>query len=261
MSYYPILDVPGVSGWTKLYNFSPNNWEVRHHREQWINFTFSTGEKWITENLGKLPFGAVRTVNADEFRGRMKTNTISLVSLTNTPLPPSSLSLPILSGPRTTTPAWRATIGLSSAYAQTSYQGELDPFPRSGTLLTFGPFLQYGIGIENFLIFLNVENLAVTRTAEIEIYDASGLNFKGRFTVRNNSSNMISLDDLGLNGEDLPLIICRDMAGIPLYFSRTTDGSFLSLEHTHPPASFVVHGSRWEAQKLLKKHWFTKVSS
>jgi len=72
---------------------------------------------------------------------------------------------------------------------------------------------------------------------------------------------MISLDDLGLNGEDLPLIICRDMAGIPLYFSRTTDGSFLSLEHTHPPASFVVHGSRWEAQKLLKKHWFTKVSS
>jgi hypothetical protein len=72
---------------------------------------------------------------------------------------------------------------------------------------------------------------------------------------------MIALDDLGLNAEDLPLIICRDMAGIPLYFSRKSDGAFMSLEHTHPPASFVVHGSRWEAQKLLKKHWFTKVSS
>jgi hypothetical protein len=261
MSYYPILDVPGVSGWTKLYNFSPNNWEARLQREQWINFTFSTGEKWVTETLGKLPFGAVRTVTADELRGRKKTNTISLLSLTHTPLPASSLSLPVLSSPKTTTPAWRATIGLCSDCAQTSYQGELDPFPRSGTLLTFGPFLQYGIGIENYLIFLNAENSAVTRTSELEIYDANGLNFKGRFTVRNNSSNMISLDHLELTGEDLPLIICRGMAGIPLYFSRTTDGAFMSLEHTHPPASFVVHGSRWEAQKLLKKHWFTKVGS
>jgi len=261
MAYYPILDISGVAGWTKLYNFSPNNWEARRQREQWINFTFSTGGEWVTETLGKLPFGAVRTVTADELRGRMKTNSIALLSLTPTLLPPSSLSLPVLSGSRTNTPAWRATIGLSSAYMQTSYQGELDPFPRNGTLLTFGPFLQYGIGIENYLIFLNAENLAVTRTAELEIYDANGLNCKGRFTVRNNSSNMIALDDLGLNAEDLPLIICRDMAGIPLYFSRTSDGAFMSLEHTHPPASFVVHGSRWEAQNLLKKHWFTKVSS
>jgi hypothetical protein len=261
MSYYPILDIPGVSGWTKLYNFPPNNWEARREREQWVNFTYSTGEKWVTESLGKLPFGEVRTVTADELRGRMKTNAIALLSLTHNPLPPSSLLLPVLGGPTTTIPAWRATIGLSSAWAQTSYQGELDTFPPSGTLLTFGPFLQYGIGIENYLIFLNAENSAVTRSAEIEIYDASGLNLKGRFTVRNNSPNMIALDDLGLNAEDLPLIICREMAGIPLYFSRTTDGAFMSLEHTHPPASFVVRGSRWEAQKLLKKHWFTKVSS
>ena len=261
MSYYPILDVPGIAGWTKLYNFSPNNWEARHQREQWINCTFSTGEKWVTESLGKLPFGAVRTVTANELRGRMKANTIALLSLTHTPLPGNSLSLPELSNSRTTTPAWRATIGLSSAFAQTSYQGELDPFPRSGTLLTFGPFLQYGIGIENYLFFLNAENSAITRKAEIEIYDASGLNFKGRFTVRNNSLNMIALDGFGLNGEDLPLIICRDMAGIPLYFSRTSDGTFMSLEHTHPPASFVVHGSRWEAQKLLKKNWFNKARS
>jgi len=261
MSYYPILDVPGIAGWTKLYNFSPNNWESGQRREKWINLTFSTGEQWVTESLGKLTTDAVRTVTAEELRGRIKTNAIALLSLTHAPLPRNSSSLPNLSGPRTTTPAWRATIGLRSEYAQTSYQGELDPFPRSGTLLTFGPFLQYGIGIENYLIFLNVENSAVTRKAELEIYDASGLNLKGRFTVCNNASNFIALDNLGLNPEDLPLIICKDMAGIPLYFSRTTDGAFMSLEHTHPPASFVVHGSRWEIQKLLKKHWFTKVSS
>jgi hypothetical protein len=85
MSYYPILDLPGVSGWTKLYNFSPNNWEGRHHREQWINFTFSKGGEWVSETLGKLPFGGVRTVTADELRGRMKTNAMALLSLTHFP--------------------------------------------------------------------------------------------------------------------------------------------------------------------------------
>jgi hypothetical protein len=50
------------------------------------------------------------------------------------------------------------------------------------------------------------------------------------------------------------------MAAIPLYFSSAMDGAYLSLEHTHPPASLVVHGRRWEAQKMLKNRWFAKVA-
>ena len=260
MSYYPILNVPGVAAWTTLYNFAPNNWEVKHCRELWINATFSLEKEWVTENLGKLPIGAVTKVTADQLCGLVPSNTLVLLSLTNTPIPRISTSLPRLDSSRTTMPAWRASIGLSSGCTETSYQGELDSFPKNGTLLTFGPFVQYGVGIENYLIFLNAENSPVTRISELEIYDAKRLNLRARFSVRNNSSNVISLDYLGLNEDDLPLIICKDMAGIPLYFSHTADRALMSLEHTHPPASFVVHGKRWEAQKLLKKHWFSKVS-
>ena len=127
-------------------------------------------------------------------------------------------------------------------------------------MLTFGPFLQFGASLENHLILLNVENSAVSRTSELEVFDAAGLCLKGRFKVRNNAANVIPLDGLDLGPEDLPLFICRGMAAIPLYFSRTRDGAFLSLEHTHPPASLVVHGKRWEAQKLLKNRWFAKAA-
>jgi len=242
-----------------VYNFAPNNWEVKLNCERWINVTYSMENEWITENLGTLSEGGVRTVTADELCGVVPTNTLALLSLTNNPISRNSCSLPVLSGTLNTTPVWRATIGLSSAHTKTSYQGEIDPFPQNGTLLSFGPFLQYGKDIENYLIFLNVENSAATRTAEIEIYTANRLNLKGKFTVRNNSSNIIALNDLELNKDDLLLVMCKKMAGIPLYFSRTIDGVYMSLEHSHPPASFVVHGNRWEAQKLLKKNWFNKV--
>ena len=76
--------------------------------------------------------------------------------------------------------------------------------------------------------------------------------------VKNNDATIIPLDGLEFSSTDLPLIICRDMSAIPLYFSKTSDGTFLSLEHTHPPASYVIHGNRWAAQKILKKIWFSR---
>ena len=260
MSYFPVLNVPNAKCWTTVYNFAPNNWEVTRNHEQYLNVTFSTEKEWITESLGVVPKGGIKTVTADDLHGLVADNVLALLSLTRTPIPKISRTLPDLGDAKTATPAWRATIGISSSWTQTSYQGELDPFPQSGTLLSFAPFLQFGMGIENYMIFLNLEKSPTTRLSDIEIYDTKKLNLKGRFIVRNNSSNMIPLNNFGLNENDLPLIICKNMAGIPLYFSRTADSNFMSLEHTHPPASFVVHGNRWEAQKLLKQNWFAKLS-
>lgn len=260
MSFFPILNLPDAKCWTTVYNFAPNNWEITHTDQQYLNVTFSAGKEWITQCLGMVPKGGIKTVTTDDVYGLVSDNVLALLSLTGVPIPQSSKLLPDLGNVRTVTPAWRATIGIKSSWTQTSYQGELDPFPQSGTLLSFAPFFQFGIGIENYMIFLNLEKSPATRISNIEIYDTKTLNLKGRFIVRNNAANIISLNNLGLNENDLPLIICKDMAGIPLYFSRTTDGTFMSLEHSHPPASYVVHGNRWEAQKLLKKNWFAKLS-
>jgi hypothetical protein len=46
------------------------------------------------------------------------------------------------------------------------------------------------------------------------------------------------------------------MAGIPFGFGISKEKKMLSLEHTHPPASFVVHGKRFLVQKEIKQKWF-----
>jgi len=261
MSYFPLLIAPGCEGWVGLSNFSPNNWEVRHSESQFINVTWASNGMWRTKNLGVLAPGACKTITANDVAEIVPVDALPLLSLTRTPTAEKSEVLPRLDSAQTSVPAWRATLGLSTLKAQTSYQGELDAFPPQGSLLTFGPFLQFGEGIKNHLILLNVENSPAIRSAELEIYDAAGLKLRGRFPVSNNAANSIPLDRLGFEPGDLPMFICRGMAAIPLYLSSAMEGAYLSLEHTHPPASLVVHGRRWEAQKLLKSRWFAKVSS
>lgn len=261
MSYYPILKAPGVQGWTTLCNFAPNNWETTRCPAQLINVTWPSTDGWMTKNLGVLAPNAMRTVTSNEVADVVPAEAVALLSLTISAPPSQSETLPELDTLRTMVPAWRATLGLSSAVAQASYQGEIDPFPPKGTLLTFGPFMQFGAGIENFLILLNIEGSPKRRQSEVEVYNADGMTLMGRFEVRNNAANIIPLDGLGFGVGDLPAFICRGLTGIPLYFSRTTDGAHMSLEHTHPPGSLVVHGRRWEAQKMLKNVWFKKVAS
>ncbi len=258
MSFYPILKAPDSKGWTTLFNFPPNNWEVRDSSEKYINVTWAEDGKWRTANIGKLAFNGIRTFGFDDLPKVIPQGVLPLLSLTLSKLPTHSDSLPKLDGIRTMVPAWRATLGLSTEHTSTSYQGEIDPFPVPASLLTFGPFMQFGHGIENFLIFLNIEKSPVTRVAQVEIYDADKTVLKGKFEVRNNDATIVALDGLGFSPTDLPLIICREMSAVPLYFSKTSDGNFLSLEHTHPPASYVIHGKRWDAQKILKKIWLSR---
>lgn len=259
MSYYPLLKAPEAQGWVTLCNFPPNNWEGRCFR-RFVNVTWESHGVWHTRNLGTLEPEAVRRIAATDVAELVPPDSLALLSLTRTVPPVESAMLPQLDAPQAAVPAWRATIGVSTMTAQTCYQGELDPFPPQGTLLTFGPFLQWGQGISNYLILLNIENSPVVRRAELEIYDAASLKRRNKHSIRNNAGNIVPLDGLGFEANDLPLIICREMAAIPLYFSSTKDGAYLSLEHTHPPASLVIHGRRWGAQRLLKSRWFAKVA-
>ena len=260
MSYYPILKAPGCQGWTTLCNFSPNNWESRDYSKKFINVTWRYETGWRTEIIGTLLPGMTRTICNQDIAGLVHEDALPLLSLTVAKLPTHSDNLPRTDKPKTTVPAWRATLGLSTDTTSTSYQGEIDPFPFQGSLLTFGPLIQFGEEVENYLILLNIEDSSIIRTSQVEIYDSRETLLKSTFDVRNNGVTIIALNDFGFNPSDLPLIICRGMAAIPLYFSKTTDGAFLSLEHTHPPASYVIHGRRWEAQKILKKIWFSKTS-
>ena len=259
MSFYPVLAAPGSTGQTTLYNFPPNNWEDIRKERRLVNLTWAQDSVWHSVTLGELAFGAMQTYTRAGIASKVPDDALPLLSLVSTPFPERSESLTaIMHG--TNMPNWRATLGLVSPLASTCYQGELDPFPAPGSLLTFAPFMQFGAGIENYMLFLNLEKNPKTRTSMVEIYDgAKPAHCLGSGEVRNNAVSVVGLDGLGLGPEDLPVVICKGMSGIPLYFSKTVDGAFLSLEHTHPPASYVIHGKRWDAQKILKTEWFAKL--
>ena len=76
--------------------------------------------------------------------------------------------------------------------------------------------------------------------------------------VSTNSATCIPLNDIGYLPTDLPLFISPSMAGIPFGLGVSRDGHMLSMEHTHPPASFVLFGNRNAIQGKIKKTWFNK---
>jgi hypothetical protein len=259
MPYFPLLQAPGCSGHTTLYNFPPNNWEDKRKERRLVNLTWAEDGAWRSVTLGALAFGAMQAYTRADLVAHVPDDVLPLLSLASSPFPEYSESLPAaMRG--TAMPNWRATLGLVSPLASTFYQGELDPFSSPGSLLTFAPFMQFGAGIENYMLLVNLEKSAQARTSTVEIYDSA---IPGRccggFEVRNNAVSVVSLDGTGMGPEDLPVIICKGMSGIPLFFSKTADGACLSLEHTHPPASYVIHGKRWDVQKILKNDWFAKL--
>jgi hypothetical protein len=241
-------------------NFPPNNWESDFNCTRLVNVTWAADGLWHSKVLTELPFGSARTFSKEDACPSLPDDTMPLLSLTTAPLPEQCLSLPrVVNG--TSMPSWRATLGLISSSASTSYQGELDPFPETGSLLTFGPFIQFGSNIENFVLLLNIEMSPVSRTSKIDVHDSAEPNhLKISTRVRNNSISALCLDGLHFDINSLPVVSCKGMSGIPLYFSKTSDGSFLSIEHTHPPASYVIHGDRWNAQRVMKKKWFDKLA-
>lgn len=240
-----------------MHNFSPNNWEKIKPSNKTIWALHSDGEKWITKKLDTLQMGQSKTYYYDEFelKRESKFSPIILLQYRKTSLNSNLESLPSHEFKFSKTPEWRATVGFQLNNSQTSYQGEINPFPPKASLLTFHPFIQYN-NIDNHFIFLNAEDSPIYRKAEIEIYNSETKILIDRVEILSNHINVIPLDKYGFKQNELPLFICRSMAGIPFGFGISKTKGMLSMEHTHPPGSFVVHGERFLVQKQIKQNWF-----
>ena len=157
----------------------------------------------------------------------------------------------------TTTPIWRSTVCVYRDNSSASYQGEIEPFPEKATLISFIPFMQKKINVSNYLIFLNLESkpnkrkgslkFSTVRQPELIIKDTE---------IKSNSCNFIDLNNLNIEDDELLVCYTKSMSGIPLFLSFSNDDSTMSLEHTHPPASFLIHGNRNNLQRIIKENWY-----
>ena len=261
MSFYPLFNINDNSGFVRLANFAPNNWEKVPVGNKNVYAFHTNGYQWQVDQLGTIPENEFSSFYSPDFlsiNGKEVDGTrieeLVLLEMRQDELPELLDELPASDLPSTHWPEWRATIGFKSAHSRVSYQGEINPTPSKSTLLTFHPFIQFE-DIRNYFVFVNIEKSPLHRWSEMEIY-LSGTGKKiDSVKIRNNAANIIPLDYYGFSSEDLPVFYCRNMAGIPFGFGKSITSGMLSLEHTHPPGSLTLHGNRLFAQRDIKIGW------
>ena len=258
MAFFPLANTSKATGYCTLHNYSPNNWEPIQECQKLVWAMYSDGKNWITKNLGQLGIGESKTYYYNDiYQGDEKIDQpLILLQFRKTPLAKRLSVLPDHEFIYNKVPEWRATVGFSLNQGQTSYQGEINPFPPKASLLTFHPFIQY-TKTNNYFLFLNAERAPQFREEFIEIYEANSKKFIDKVHVKSNSCNMFGLDKYNFSSDQLPVFLCRSMAGIPFGLGVSKNGEMLSLEHTHPPASFAVHGERFKVQGEIKRQWLT----
>ena len=153
MAFFPIANTSKALGYTTLHNFPTNNWEPIVNIKKSVWAIYSDGIKWITIELDNLEIGDSKTYYYDDIikKQNKKVNPLILLQFRKTSLPGKLKTLPKHEFIYNSTPEWRATVGFSLNQAQTSYQGEINPFPPMATLLTFHPFIQYNETENHFL--------------------------------------------------------------------------------------------------------------
>ncbi len=257
MAFFPLSSAINTNGFCTVHNFPPNQWELGLNSRKSLWAIYSDSNNWQTEKLDDFEVGESKTYYYNDLSKLNKiVNSLILLQFRKTPLEKKLKVLPEHEFKYTKLPEWRSTVGFELGEAQTSYQGEINPFPPSASLLTFHPFIQFN-EVKNYLLILNIEKSPLSRSAELEIFNSGSKNLIDKVKIQNNTTNVIPLNKYGFNSNDLPLFLCRDMAGIPFGFGISKNEMMLSLEHTHPPASFVVHGDRFKVQGEIKKKWFS----
>lgn len=218
---------------------------------------WSEGSHWATQNLGAIEFGESRRLDSSSHPEKLK-NGLCLIYPTRGELKFQISELPELPVWNSRIPEWRATTGFMNSISQTSYQGEIFPLPNKASLLTFHPFIQYG-DVENRLLILNVTGKPEIIESDILLFDSKSRSKRGSHIVRTNTLTTIQLDKFNFAPQELPAFVIPNMAGIPFGLGVSKDGSMLSMEHTHPPASLVLFGNRFAVQGSIKKKWFSKL--
>ena len=257
MAFFPLLKTKYLSGFCTLHNYAPNNWEPITSSKKNVWAIYSDGKTWVTKFVDEIDIGLSRKYFYDDiYQGELKGSPpLILLQFRKSGIDDNLKELPPHEFNLSKTPEWRSTVGFSLNESETSYQGEIEPFPKSASLLTFHPFIQYK-NINNYLLFINIEKSPYYREEEIEVFEANSKKLIDKVMVKNNSANLIELDKYIFSSNHLPVFICRSMAGIPFGLGIQKNKKMLSMEHTHPPASFVIHGDRFKVQGEIKRRWF-----
>jgi len=252
------MKTPNLNGFCDLVYESPNNWENRIHKPISLYLLWSNGNRWVSKKISEMNYGdEIRLVTNDIDEKCLATG-LALIYPSLEPIEPELSTLPSRKVWYSEIPAWRNTSGFYNEFTQVSYQSDIEPLPSKASLLTFHPFIQFGDVINNLLV-LNVTNDPKIQSGKISMFNSFDKSFIADSLISTNSLTTIPLDIYNFKPTDLPVFYSPEIAGIPFGLGIAKSGKMLSLEHTHPPASLVLHGNRRAIQGKIKKSWIEKL--
>ena len=256
--FFPLMKTPNLNGFCDLVYESPNNWENRIHKPISLYLLWSNGNRWLSKKISEMNYGdEIRLVTKDIDEKCLATG-LALIYPSLEPIEPELSTLPSQKVWYSEIPAWRNTSGFYNEFTQVSYQSDIEPLPSKASLLTFHPFIQFGDVINNLLV-LNVTNDPKIQSGKISMFNSFDKSFVADTLISTNSLTTIPLDVYSFKPTDLPVFYSPEIAGIPFGLGIAKSGKMLSLEHTHPPASLVLHGNRRAIQGKIKKSWIEKL--
>ena len=256
--FFPLMKTPTLNGFCDLVYESPNNWENRIHKPISLYLLWSNGNRWLSKKISEMNYGdEIRLVTNDIDEKCLATG-LALIYPSLEPIEPELNTLPSRKVWYSEIPAWRNTSGFYNEFTQVSYQSDIEPLPSKASLLTFHPFIQFGDVINNLLV-LNVTNDPQIQSGKISMFNSFDKSFVADTLISTNSLTTIPLDVYNFKPTDLPVFYSPEIAGIPFGLGIAKSGKMLSLEHTHPPASLVLHGNRRAIQGKIKKSWIEKL--
>ena len=256
--FFPLMKTPSLNGFCDLVYESPNNWENRIHKPISLYLLWSSGNRWLSKKISEMNYGdEIRLVTNDIDEKCLATG-LALIYPSLEPIEPELSTLPSRKVWYSEIPAWRNTSGFYNEFTQVSYQSDIEPLPSKASLLTFHPFIQFGDVINNLLV-LNVTNDPKIQSGKISMFNSFDKSFVADTLISTNSLTTIPLDVYSFKPTDLPVFYSPEIAGIPFGLGIAKSGKMLSLEHTHPPASLVLHGNRRAIQGKIKKSWIEKL--
>lgn len=256
--FFPIMKTPDLDGFCDLVYESPNNWENRIRKAVSIYLLWSDGQNWNSIKLTEMRYGDYFKVDTKNLEDKFLKSGLALIYPSINNLDSRLDELPSKKVWYSEIPAWRNTSGFYNQYTQVSYQADIEPLPPKASLLTFHPFIQFGEVINNLLV-LNVTKNPNIKKDKISLFNSYDKSFVADVEIRTNSLTTIPLDVYNFKPTDLPVFYSPNIAGIPFGLGIAKSGRMLSLEHTHPPASLVLHGDRRGMQGKIKKAWIEKL--
>jgi len=256
--FFPIMKTPDLDGFCDLVYESPNNWENRIRKAVSIYLLWSDGQNWNSIKLTEMRYGDYFKVNTKNLDEKFLKSGLALIYPSINNLDSRLDALPSKKVWYSEIPAWRNTSGFYNQYTQVSYQADIEPLPPKASLLTFHPFIQFGEVINNLLV-LNVTKNPKIEKDKMSLFNSYDKSFVADVEIRTNSLTTIPIDVYNFKPTDLPVFYSPNIAGIPFGLGIAKSGRMLSLEHTHPPASLVLHGDRRGMQGKIKKAWIEKL--